>query len=85
MYVDDTTFYDCSSDSANEISGAAISALADFKNPYETSSAAVASGSGTDEGVTYIEDDGTKITIMTRTKKNATEDEFNLSNTILAE
>ena len=85
MYVDASTYYDCSSDAANEISGAAIAALSDFKNPYETSSAAVASGSGTDEGITYISDDGTKITIMTRTKKNATTDEFNLSNTILAE
>ena len=85
MYKDASNYYDCSSDAANEVSGAAIEALSDFKNPYDSSQAALASGSGTDEGLTYVSDDGTKITIMTRTKKDATEAKFNLSNEVIIE
>ena len=78
------TNFTCGSTAEGAVASAATAALSDFKNPYATT-AAVQVGSGTTEGITYISDDGTKITIMTRTKKNATTDEFNLSNTILAE
>ena len=78
------TNFDCTVDAENEVSGAAASALADFKNPYESGEAAVENASGTDVGVTYIDDDGTTITITTKTK-NSTESKFNLSNTVKVE
>ena len=55
-----------------------------FKNPYESGEAAVENASGTVVGVTYIQDDGTTITITTKTK-NSTESKFNLSNTVKVE
>ncbi len=76
--------FDCSVDSANEVSNAAASALSDFKNPYQSTSTAVTQGSGTDVGVTYVSDDGTTITITTRVK-DSTETQFNLSNTVIVE
>ena len=76
--------FDCSVDSANEVANAAASALSDFKNPYQSTSAAVTQGSGTDVGVTYVTDDGTDITITTRVK-DSTESQFNLSNTVIVE
>ena len=79
-----TNNFDCSVDSANEVSNAAASALSDFKNPYQSTSAAVTQGSGTDVGVTYVSDDGTTITITTRVK-DSTETQFNLSNTVIVE
>ena len=76
--------FDCSVDSANEVASAAVTALADFKNPYQATSAAVSQGSGTDTGVTYVSDDGTTVTITTRVK-DSTESKFNLSNTVIVE
>ena len=76
--------FDCSVDAANEVSQAAASALSDFKNPYQSTQAAVNSGSGTVVGVTYIDDDGTNVTITTKTK-DSTESKFNLSNTVVVE
>ena len=76
--------FDCSVDAADEVANAAASALSDFKNPYQSTQAAVNSGSGTDVGVTYIDDDGTTVTIITKTK-DSTESKFNLSNTVVVE
>ena len=78
--------FDCSVDAADEVSAAAASALSDFKNPYQSTQAAVAAAatSGTVVGVTYIDDDGTTVTIVTKTK-NSTESKFNLSNTVVVE
>ena len=76
--------FDCTVDAEDEVSSAAASALADFKNPYESGEAAVENASGTVVGVTYIQDDGTTITITTKTK-NSTESKFNLSNTVKVE
>ena len=76
--------FDCTVNSANEVASAAASALSDFKNPYQSTSAAVTQGSGTDVGVTYVSDDGTTITITTRVK-DSTETQFNLSNTVIVE
>ncbi len=78
--------FDCSVDAADEVSAAAASALSDFKNPYQSTQAAVsaAATSGTVVGVTYIDDDGTTVTIVTKTK-NSTESKFNLSNTVVVE
>ena len=76
--------FDCSVDAANEVSQAAASALSDFKNPYQSTVAAVNSGTGTDVGITYISDDGTTVTITTKTK-DSTESKFNLSNTVVVE
>ena len=69
---------------AFNLASAAASALSDFKNPYQSTSAAVTQGSGTDVGVTYVSDDGTEITITTRVK-DSTESKFNLSNTVIVE
>ena len=76
--------FDCSVDSANEVASAAVTALADFKNPYQATSAAVSQGSGSNTGVTYVSDDGTTVTITTRVK-DSTESKFNLSNTVIVE
>ena len=76
--------FDCSVDAANEVSVAAASALSDFKNPYQSTVAAVNSGTGSDVGITYISDDGTTVTITTKTK-DSTESKFNLSNTVVVE
>ena len=76
--------FDCSVDAANEVANAAASALSDFKNPYQSTVAAVNSGTGTDVGITYISDDGTTVTITTKTK-DSTESKFNLSNTVVVE
>ena len=78
--------FDCSVDAADEVANAAASALSDFKNPYQSTQAAVsaAATSGTVVGVTYIDDDGTTVTIVTKTK-NSTESKFNLSNTVVVE
>ena len=46
--------FDCSVDAADEVANAAASALSDFKNPYQSTVAAVNSGTGTDVGITYI-------------------------------
>ena len=42
------------------------------------------SGTGSDVGITYISDDGTTVTITTKTK-DSTESKFNLSNTVVVE
>ena len=77
--------FDCSVDAADEVANAAASALSDFKNPYQSTQAAVSGGgSGTVVGITYIDDDGTNVTITTKTK-NSTETKFNLSNTVVVE
>ena len=76
--------FDCSVDAANEVANAAASALSDFKNPYQSTVAAVNSGTGSDVGITYISDDGTTVTITTKTK-DSTESKFNLSNTVVVE
>ncbi len=78
--------FDCTVDAADEVSQAAASALSDFKNPYQSTQAAVEAGatSGTVVGITYIDDDGTTVTIVTKTK-NSTESKFNLSNTVVVE
>mgnify|MGYP003325112494 FL=1 len=78
--------FDCSVDAAVEVANAAASALSDFKNPYQSTQAAVAAAatSGTVVGVTYIDDDGTTVSIVTKTK-NSTESKFNLSNTVVVE
>tara|TARA_B100001057_G_scaffold40664_1_gene36495 strand:+ start:156 stop:599 length:444 start_codon:yes stop_codon:yes gene_type:complete len=76
--------FDCSVDAADEVSDAAASALSDFKNPYQSTVAAVNSGTGSDVGITYISDDGTTVTITTKTK-DSTESKFNLSNTVVVE
>ena len=55
---------------------AAASALADFKNPYESTSAAVENASGTVVGKTYVSDDGTTVSIKTKVK-DSTETKFN--------
>ena len=59
-----------SSYSANDVAAAAASALADFKNPYESTSAAVeqAATTGTVVGKTYVSDDGTTVSIKTKVK-----------------
>ena len=76
--------FDCTVDAADEVSQAAASALSDFKNPYQSTVAAVNSGTGSDVGITYISDDGTTVTITTKTK-DSTESKFNLSNTVVVE
>ena len=76
--------FDCDVGAADEVSQAAASALSDFKNPYQSTVAAVNSGTGTDVGITYISDDGTTVTITTKTK-DSTESKFNLSNTVVVE
>ena len=76
--------FDCSVDAADEVADAAASALSDFKNPYQSTVAAVNSGTGSDVGITYISDDGTTVTITTKTK-DSTESKFNLSNTVVVE
>ena len=76
--------FDCSVDAADEVANAAASALSDFKNPYQSTVAAVNSGTGSDVGITYISDDGTTVTITTKTK-DSTESKFNLSNTVVVE
>ena len=76
--------FDCSVDAADEVANAAASALSDFKNPYQSTVAAVNSGTGADVGITYISDDGTTVTITTKTK-DSTESKFNLSNTVVVE
>ena len=76
--------FDCTVAAEDEVAAAAASALSDFKNPYESGEAAVENASGTVVGVTYIEDDGTTVTITTKTK-NSTESKFNLSNTVKVE
>ena len=76
--------FDCTVAAEDEVAAAAASALSDFKNPYESGEAAVENASGTVVGVNYIEDDGTTVTITTKTK-NSTESKFNLSNTVKVE
>ena len=67
--MDETTAMDgkltCSEKSdGNKVDAAAILALADFKNPYETGSAAV-STSATDVGFVNVTDDGSDVTVVT--------------------
>ena len=75
-----------SSYSANDVAAAAASALADFKNPYESTSAAVeqAATTGTVVGKTYVSDDGTTVSIKTKVKDSA-EAKFTLTNTVVIE
>ena len=75
-----------SSYSANDVAAAAASALADFKNPYESTSAAVeqAATTGTVVGKTYVSDDGTTVSIKTKVK-DSTETKFTLTNTVVIE
>ena len=78
------TNFECGATGAGAVASAATAALSDFKNPYATT-AAVQVGSGTTEGITYISDDGTTVTIKTRTVKNSEDDEDNLENTVIIE
>ena len=75
-----------SSYSVDDVAGAAEAALADFKNPYESTAAAVenAATSGTVVGKTYVKDDGTNVMIKTKVK-DSTEAKFTLSNTVIIE
>ena len=76
-----------SSYTANTIASAAVTALSDFKNPYEATSPAVSQGAGGTSakvGATFVSDDGTTITIKTRVK-DSTEDKDNLSNEVIVE
>ena len=69
---------------ANTIASAAAVALSDFKNPYESTNAAVAVSDATTIGLTRVKDDGTTITIKTKVK-DSTETKDNLENTVLVE
>tara|TARA_B100000963_G_scaffold223659_1_gene195033 strand:+ start:26387 stop:26839 length:453 start_codon:yes stop_codon:yes gene_type:complete len=75
-----------SSYSADDVAKAAASALADFKNPYESTSSAVeaAATTGTVVGKTYVDDDGTTVSIKTKVK-DSTETKFTLTNTVVIE
>ena len=42
-------------------------------------------GSGTTEGITYISDDGTTVTIKTRTVKGSEDADDNLENKVIIE
>ena len=69
---------------ANVIASAAAAALSDFKNPYESTNAAVAVSDATTVGLTRVTDDGSTITIKTKVKKSdAAKD--NLENTVAVE
>ena len=75
----------CASTYANNtIASAAVTALSDFKNPYDTTSAAVAISEATTVGLTRVSDTGTMVTIKT-TVKDSTLTKDNLENTILVE
>ena len=78
------TNYDCGASGAGAVASAATAALSDFKNPYATTQA-VQVGDGTTEGITYIADDGTTVTIKTRTVENSTDSKDNLENTVIIE
>ena len=68
----------------NVIASAAAAALSDFKNPYESTNAAVAVSDATTVGLTRVTDDGSTITIKTKVKKSdAAKD--NLENTVAVE
>ena len=78
------TNFECGATNKGAVASAATAALSDFKNPYATT-AAVQVGDGTTEGVTYISDDGAKVTIKTRTVKDSTDDADNLLNEVIIE
>ena len=69
---------------ADTIASAAAVALSDFKNPYESTNAAVAVSEATTVGLTRVKDTGTMITIKTKVK-DSTLTKDNLENTILVE
>ena len=78
------TNFECGATNKGAVASAATAALSDFKNPYATT-AAVQVGDGETEGVTYISDDGAKVTIKTRTVKDSTDDADNLLNEVIIE
>ena len=78
------THFECGASSEGAVASAATAALSDFKNPYATT-AAVQVGSGTTEGITYISDDGTTVTIKTRTVKGSEDADDNLENKVIIE
>ena len=69
---------------ADTIASAAAVALSDFKNPYESTNAAVAVSEATTVGITRVKDTGTMITIKTKVK-DSTLTKDNLVNEILVE
>ncbi len=67
--MDETTSMDgnltCSeTGTSGKVQAAAVTALADFKNPYATGSAAVSS-TATDVGFVNVTDDGSDVTVVT--------------------
>ena len=68
----------------NTIASAAVTALSDFKNPYDTSSGAVAVSEATTVGLTRVTDTGTMITIKTKVK-DSDDAKHNLENTVIVE
>ena len=56
-------------DTANTVTTAAITALSDFKNSYDSTEAvlAVTGSAGDTKGVTHVSDDGNEVTITTCT------------------
>jgi len=60
-------------DTANTVATAAISALSDFKNSYDSAVLAVqvvGTTAGDTEGVTHVADDGNEVTITTCTHED---------------
>ena len=78
------TNFTCGSTAEGAVASAATAALSDFKNPYATT-AAVQVGTGETEGITYISDDGTTVTIKTRTVKGSEDADDNLENKVIIE
>ena len=68
MVVSDTQFLDCSARSTSgTVQDAAIAALADFKNPYNTAEKAVVDAvtAGEEVGYVMVTDDGSDVTVKT--------------------
>ena len=74
----------CAGKTAASIVTASATALSDFKNPYESTNAAVAVSEATTVGLTRVKDTGTMITIKTKVK-DSTLTKDNLVNEILVE
>ena len=64
MVVSATQFLACEGRGADDVIDAAVIALADFKNPFNTGTAAV-STTGTTIGFVKVTDDGSDVTVAT--------------------
>ena len=79
----------CSGNTGEKTVTAAISALSDFKNPYKTSSKAIAKGAktsnDTEVGFTYLKATGNKIAIDTCYDKPCKDAKGHSANEVLVE